>query len=220
MNSCVPGDNTVVYPQLKQLHSENAVVTSIRNLLTPAEAEHLLTTADNLFSRSTVVSGNGGSRHDDARTSSTAYLEKEHDAVVSCIEKRIATFAAAPTTHLEPLQVTDYKDKQYFSYHHDYFDSRKNGKSDRTTTVFTYLQSEHLEDGQCGGATMFADLKDDQGNQLKVYPRVGDAVMWSNRTFTGEPNAATLHSGEALKCLNARKTGLNAWFRDAAWGTD
>jgi hypothetical protein len=49
---------------------------------------------------------------------------------------------------------------------------------------------------------------------LKVYPKKGNAIMWSNRTLNGKLNEDTLHSGEKLTCQGSHKVGLNAWFRD------
>lgn len=219
MKSCLRNDNRMVHPVFEQLHSKDAVVTGIKGLLLPEEAQYLMERADGKFERSTVVGDSGESYEDDARTSSTAFLEKGQDKVISCIEHRLSTIAHHPQTHLEPLQVTDYqgRKREQYKYHHDYFDTRKDGEPDRTTTIFTYLHSENLEHGQCGGSTMFRELTDENGEQLRVYPRMGDAVMWSNRTLTGDVNPSTLHSGEAVNCDSSRKTGLNAWFRDAAW---
>lgn len=214
MKSCLAGDGRLVYPVMEQLTSDKAVVTKISNLVLPEEAAYLLQRASGKFDRSKTTSEGSANKYDSSRTSTTAFLSKGEDEVVSCIEDRISTVANMPRTHLEPLQVTDYTHKQEYKFHHDYFNSNKDGKSDRTTTVFTYLHSEHLEDGKCGGSTVFADLKDKDGAQLRVYPKMGDAVMWSNRTLTGGVNPATLHSGEAVTCPNSRKTGLNAWFRD------
>ena len=217
MQSCIANDTRLVYPVLEQLNAKDAVVTAVRGLILPEEAEHLKNIAQGKFSQSSVSSdGNDGKVDNNVRTSTTAFLEKGADPVVSCIEQRLATIAGQSVSHLEPLQVTDYRHKQQYKYHHDYFNS-KDGNSERTTTIFAYLHSENLEHGQCGGSTMFRDLKDAKGDQLKVYPKMGDAVMWSNRTLTGGLNEKTLHSGEPLTCDSSRKTGLNAWFRDGTW---
>jgi hypothetical protein len=219
MKSCLRNDDRTVHPVFEQLHGGDAVVTGIRGLLLPEEARYLMDSANGKFVRSKVTGNAGESLEDDVRTSSTAFLEKGRDDVISCIEHRLATIAQHPTTHLEPLQVTDYqgRKREQYKYHHDYFDTRKDGKPDRTTTIFAYLHSENLEHGQCGGSTMFGELKDERGEKLRIYPKMGDAVMWSNRTFTGNVNPRTLHSGEAVSCDSSRKVGLNAWFRDAAW---
>ena len=84
-------------------------------------------------------------------------------------------------------------------------------------TVFAYLEDTRCSDGKCGGATSFLKLKDGENNPLRVYPKKGSAVMWSNRTFNGGLNAETLHSGEPVTCKDAHKVGLNAWFRDKPW---
>ena len=216
MESCLPGDSRKVTPVFKQLHSDGAVVTEIQHLLLKEETDFLLNKARQVgLEASTVVGDDGAREVDQRRTSRTAFLPKNEDGVIACIERRIAAVVALPTSHLEPLQVTDYRHKQQYQAHHDYF-NRPN-EPERTTTVFAYLKSQECDDGKCGGATIFHELKNENDDPLKIYPKVGNAVMWSNRTHGGEVNPKTLHSGEALTCEHAHKVGLNAWFRDAPW---
>lgn len=216
MQSCLPNDSRKITPVLRQLHSQDAVVTEIQNLMLPDEANYLREHANNQgFEMSTVVSDNGKNSKDDRRTSRTSFLPKDRDPVIDCIGQRIATIAGQPVSHMEPMQVTDYKHKQEYKAHHDYFGVRN--EPDRTMTVFAYLHSEECDLGKCGGATAFYDLKREGGDPLRVFPRPGNAVMWSNRTLSGELNPKTLHSGEKLTCANAHKVGLNAWFRDTKW---
>ena len=216
MQCCLPNDSRTVHPVLKQIHSQDAVVTEIQNLMLPDEADYLRQHANKQgFEASTVAAENGGNATDNRRTSRTSFLPKDRDPVIDCIGKRIATVAGQPVTHMEPMQVTDYKHKQEYKAHHDYFGNKND--PDRTMTVFAYLQSEGCDEGKCGGATAFYNLKDERGQALRVFPRPGNAVMWSNRTHTGDVNPMTLHSGEKLTCARARKVGLNAWFRDAKW---
>ena len=217
MQSCLPGDTRMVRPSLMQLHSDRAVVTEIKQLMLPEEAQYLRDKAALVgFEESTVVAESGSSEKDSRRSSSTSFLPKSEDAVIDCIGQRIATIAGQPLTHMEPMQVTDYKNKQEYRAHHDYFG--KKGEPERTMTVFAYLHSVQCDTGECGGATAFHELKDAKGQHLRVYPTPGNAVMWSNRTMTGELNPNTLHSGEKLMCADAHKVGLNAWFRDTKWG--
>ena len=216
MQSCLPDDHRVVTPTFRQLHSNDAVVTEIQNLMLEDEARYIVKAADTVgWNNSTVVTKNGGSEPDARRTSQTAFLPKDEDRVLECISRRIATLATQPATHMEPMQVTHYKNKQEYKQHHDYF-NRPN-EPERTTTVFAYLHSQACDTGKCGGATMFHELKQPSGEPLKVYPRIGNAVMWSNRTSDGKVNSKTLHSGEKLQCENADKIGLNVWFRDQPW---
>ena len=214
--SCVPGDPTLVQPRLEQLHDDKGtVVTAVRNLLSPMEVSHLRSLANDKYLASAVQGENGTHTRDQSRTSSTAHIPKGVDSVVKCIEKRIATYCAHPRSHMEPMQVTNYTHRQFYDYHHDYFPNQPS--DNRTTTLFAYLESTSLEDGGCGGATAFKELRDAQGNELMVYPKEGDAVMWSNRNLDGTLNNHTLHSGKPVTCAHASKTGLNVWFRDKAY---
>lgn len=216
MQSCMPNDSRTIRPVLRQLHSKDAIVTEVQGLLFPEEAEYLKAHAETTgFEQSTVISKVGESEKDQRRTSRTSFLPKNRNPVIDCIGERIATIAGQPVSHMEPMQVTDYKHKQEYRAHHDYF-GRKN-EPDRTTTLFAYLHGQGCDTGKCGGATAFYNLKQADGEPLRVYPKPGNAVMWSNRTMQGDLNPSTLHSGEKLTCENAHKVGLNAWFRDQPW---
>tara|TARA_X000000950_G_scaffold288854_1_gene407932 strand:- start:25332 stop:25934 length:603 start_codon:yes stop_codon:yes gene_type:complete len=195
-----------------------AVVTEIQDMLLAEEADYLVKNAPTPV-RSSVMGKDGKSEFSRVRTSSTAHMPRGSDPVISCIENRIATISGQPGTHLEPLQVTDYKHKQKYDPHHDYFGNKtaQSGRGERTTTVFAYLKDDMLAHGSCGGATAFPKLRDLGGEPLRVFPKKGNAVMWSNRTLDGKVNARTLHGGEAITCPQAHKIGLNAWFRDQPW---
>ena len=213
MQSCIRGSNKPVTPKLSQLHAKGAVLTQIEGLVLPEEIEHLKNIGDTQGLRpSQTVSGSASSIVSEARTSRSAFLPKGNDKVVECIEERLATVAGQARTHLEPLQITDYTHKQQFKQHHDYFNAGE-GMPERTTTIFTYLEDSGVSDGACGGATCFHQLEGLDA-PLCVFPKRGNALMWSNRKPNGEVNPATLHSGEPITCAGAHKVGLNAWFRD------
>lgn len=216
MWSCLPDDKRTVHPIFRQLNSDKAVITEIENLLLPEEAAYLVNSGNQHGFKDSTVMRNGGHERDEQRTSRTSFLSKNSDPVVDCIGKRIATLANQPVTHMEPMQVTDYTHKQEYRAHHDYFNDKK-GKAERTTTVFAYLDEKNCSEKLCGGSTTFHELKQPDGEPLRVFPKVGNAVMWSNRTPDGGLNSDTLHSGEKLTCKNAHKVGLNAWFRDQPW---
>lgn len=206
----------MVHPVFHQLHSDKAVVTEIEGLLLAEEASYLVDAGNHNGFKSSTVMRNGKHEGDEQRTSRTSFLSKYSDPVVDCIGRRIATLAHQPVTHMEPMQVTDYRHKQEYRAHHDYINDKK-GMPERTITVFAYLHEENCRQKKCGGSTTFHELKQAHGEPLQVYPKVGNAVMWSNRTFDGGVNSNTLHSGEKLMCENAHKIGLNAWFRDQPW---
>lgn len=213
MKSCIVGDSRLVTPVLRQLHTDNVVVTEISGLLLREEATYLVDSTRAQLRPSTVARTSAPATIDVNRSSRTAFVDRS-DPVVDCLEDRMATIAGLARTHMEPMQVTDYTNKQEYKPHYDYFD--RAGESDRTTTLFAYLQ-EYKCGEECGGATVFPRLQQASGKPLRVYPTVGNAVMWSNRTHTGGVNPHTLHSGEALRCADSHKVGLNVWFRDEKW---
>ena len=216
MQSCLRNDTRQVYPVFRQIHSQDVVVTEIENLLLKEEAEYLTSMAQTIgMHPSTVAAKDGQTTIDPRRTSTSAYIPKSKDKVVKCIEDRLATVAAIPVENLEPLQITDYKHKQEFRPHHDYINNPNS--SERTKTLFAYLKSDHCETKKCGGSTVFPNLRTENDQPLRIFPKVGNAVMWSNTTDNGSVNPASLHGGELLTCESAHKIGLNAWFRDRAW---
>jgi prolyl 4-hydroxylase len=199
----------------RQLNDTDAVVTEIQDVLLKEEAAYLIDVASREGWNDSTIVTNGHSHIDRRRTSKSAFLKKNADPVLDCIGKRIATLAGQPTTHMEPFQVTDYTHKQQYKPHHDYLNNRS--QSERTVSVFAYLDEHKCSEGKCGGSTTFNNLIQPDGNPLRVYPKVGNAVMWSNRNGDGSVNPSTLHSGEKLICENSHKIGLNVWFRDQAW---
>ena len=216
MQSCVPDEQLRVRPRLRQLHDHNVVVTEIEGLFSKREIEMLRNRGEEKgLSASTVVGDNGEREMDARRTSRSAFLDKGEDEFTRCIEKRLATIAGQPMSHLEPLQITDYTNKQEYKAHYDFFNRPES--PERTTTIFAYLEDKKCNTRKCGGATAFHRLKDKSGNMLRVFPKKGNAIMWSNRTADGGLNYDTLHSGEKLTCSKAHKVGLNAWFREQEW---
>jgi prolyl 4-hydroxylase len=212
MKSCIPDYKKEVIPTY-QSNDKNAVVTEVSKLLLDEEADYLIKKAKEKGLQKSKVLGENEYSKD--RTSSTSFLDKGQDDVVSCIENRIATVAQQPVSNLEPLQVTVYSNSQEYHAHYDWFPPDTLGdQGQRTVTVFSYLNTV---DSGCGGATSFPELKNKNGEPLKVFPKKGNAVMWSNTLTTGEPNKATLHGGEAVTCAATKKYGLNAWFREKQW---
>lgn len=213
MRSCLPDDDREVRPQLRQLAAQEAVVTEIEGLLLPEECDKLRAMAPPM-QRSTVVDDAMRRVVDERRSSRTAFLSKD-DEFTACLHRRFATVVREPVSHMEPMQLTDYKHKERYDAHYDFFD--RPGERERTTTLFAYVESTMLEDGQCGGATTFHGLMQEDGTPLRVFPKKGNAVVWSNRRSDGSLNRATLHSGSPLTCAGAHKVGLNVWFGDRAW---
>jgi prolyl 4-hydroxylase len=131
------------------------------------------------------------------------------DPFVACIGKRLAAIAGAPVDNLEGLQVVRYRPGDEYKPHHDYL----GGRPERLTTLLAYLQADGIQDGRCGGSTVFPRLKSN-GRPLRVFPKQGSALLWSNVDAQGSVNEATLHAGEPVLCKDKEKIALNAWFQD------
>lgn len=216
MESCVRNPHqTRHHFDVEVLHESFPVVSKAHAVVFPDEADYLIQKAnEHGFQQSTVLQGSKRTLSNE-RTSSSAFLGKGEDEVVTCIEKRLSALARMPWENLESLQVTRYTEGQKYNPHYDWFEKTKPGSGQRNTTVFAYLKG--LDDEACGGATTFPNLSNSKGNTLRSYPTTGDAVMWSNVTFDGKGNSQSLHGGESVNCPNAEKIGLNAWFRDTKY---
>ena len=205
MQSCIPGGGEV-RPVLRQLTSQAPIITQIEGRLTPAECDALVQRAKKASLSTGGFRGEGrASAH---RTSRTSYLP-EDDPVVACIGRRLATVAGMPWGGLEPLQATRYTTGQQYQSHHD-APTESRGRQRRLKTIFAYLQADGgLAAGNCGGATRFDGLRQQDGKPLRVYPAVGRAVIWNNYD-DGKRDPRTHHGGEMVTCPGVEKIDLNA----------
>ena len=190
MQSCLPDDDGKVSPVLKQLTKQPPIITRIDGLLSPAECDFLIQKAEEAGYQRSETEGRG--RISAHRTSRTAYLPLD-DKVVACIGERLATFAGMPADSLEQLQATRYgTDEQYRRHHDDDAAGGSKGHQRRLKTIFAYLHaSGDLPTGKFGCATHFDELHQRDGEPLRVYPRAGSAVMWSNWNDAGERDLRT-----------------------------
>ena len=119
-----------------------------------------------------------------------------------------------PVAGLESLQATRYMNGQQFKSHHDDDAATgSRGRQRRLKTLFTYLQADwDLPTGACGGTTLFDRLRQEDGQPLRVYPKVGRALMWNNWGDDCRRDLRTYHRGEKVTCPGVEKLALNAWF--------
>jgi len=179
----------------------------IENFLQPGEAEYMRQIAAPLLQPSTVADGSEYYAKSNTRTSSSAYLEPQHDAVVACVEQRAVSLASVSLSSCEPLQVVSYTKDQEFKPHYDWFDAehltdhwaKKAGQ--RYVTILPYLQVEDLE----GGETDFPQLN------ITIPPHKDAAIMWYNLHFDGREDHRTLHAGRPV--VAGQKTAVNIWMR-------
>jgi len=179
-------------------------VLVIPNFVNEAEVEHLLELAKDGWAPSEVGSGVYRSKNEgkdlenqvsDIRTSYSCLIEPNYTPMVAAIENRLAALADMDVKFLEPLNMVRYAPGQFFKEHHD-------GRF-RPITVFVYLND--IPPGE-GGETYFRELN------MKVVPRRGCAVMWTNIVGPQQEDHRMVHQG--LPPAFATKYGVNCFFND------
>ena len=171
MQSRLPDDGKV-YPVLKQLTTKSPVITQIDGLQTPAKCDFLFQKTEEVgFEPSETEGPRVRGRISAHRTSRSSYLPLD-DNVVACIGERLATVAGMPAGGLEQLQATRYVTGEQYRSHHDAA-AGSTGYQRRLRTIFAYLQAGGaLPTGQCSGATRLDRLGQQDGQPLRVYPKV------------------------------------------------
>lgn len=144
------------------------------------------------------------------------------------VERRAQWATRLPLTHAEDAQVLRYKNKGFYSAHHDFFDPSAyandahtlqlidNGNRNRMATLFFYLN-----DVPAGGATGFPragglpqphDFKDCTRG-LAVRPKKGKATLFYSLYPSGDPDHYSLHGGCAVE--EGTKFAANFWIWNA-----
>lgn len=177
-------------------------ISVAENFCTPEEARYLIDRASSRLQDSRITIDNKQIT-DDYRTSKTAMVFDPHDKDPAILPLliRASMLLGVPFTHVETVFVTRYKDGEYYKAHEDFYPGFD---GDRLYTVLIYLND--LADEQ-GGGTVFEKLN------VGVRPRLGRAVIWTNRNPDGSPHPETRH--EALPVAEgAEKWVIQLWFRN------
>ncbi|KAK3989975.1 hypothetical protein QBC44DRAFT_395495 [Cladorrhinum sp. PSN332] len=145
-----------------ELVSLDPLIIYIHNLITPAEIASLLETAEPLFAPSKVTK-HGRQQNTNDRTSSSAGLPREDDAV-KCVLGRARNFMGTMLRdgwdEMGPPQLVRYKTGEKFNVHHDWFDSPLwaiDGSDRRWNRVASFFAI--LQDNCTGGETHFPFAK-------------------------------------------------------------
>jgi len=196
-----------------QVIHRDPLIIYVDNFLIHGEADYIRNISQNRMMRSYVAESAVGNVVSNVRTSSSAFLDEQEDAVVSCIEARASKITGIPLVDCEPLQVVRYYVNQQYEPHFDYFprhdlvDPMSKQSGQRYVTVLAYVN-----DGMAGGVTVFPKL------QLSVTPRKGAAVMWYNVGLDEIEDHRTLHGG--MPVVEGEKWAINIWQRKKIPGWD
>lgn len=140
---------------------------------------------------------------------------KNENPKIRSFQRRIADLFCCAEDQIEPIQLVRYKPGEFFGLHHDMGDLSPDGDvvlpqrvwyaKRRLITLFIYLNTLPEEQGGC---THFPRCDD-----LRINPKRGRLVMWSNVTKEGLPDPRTVHAGECVSNPHSpAKYGLNVWI--------
>ena len=201
---------------LRKVHTAPNIFV-VDDFFSASELEHLdQWTQKGRFSKSFVdqVDSQESLYDGQHRTSTFLSFAKQQDAKIAAIEQKASALLGCWSTQsVEPLQLVRYLPGQFFGVHHDMGDLNDDGSVElpakttfvkrRLATIFGYLN-----DVDKGGATYFPAC-----GGLRVEPKRGRAVLFSNVLPNGLPDPRTIHAGEPVQ--EGLKHGLNIWYTES-----
>lgn len=143
----------------------------------------------------------------EARTSSSMFLKRGQNDLVTCIEQRISNVTGLPVENGEGMQILRYDVGQEYRKHYDYFNP------DRETTP------HHIKRGGQRVATFLMYLNTPEGGGETTFPHAGISVCANEgnallfRYDTPSPTTKTLHCGEPV--TSGVKWVATKWIRQS-----
>jgi len=176
--------------------SEHPNIFTVDDFVSRSECAHLMTLAGQDLRPAHTLTADILSQENLAFTGNMAALQTVLcDAVVRQVERRIGSMFRLPASHVEPLSVLRYQGGHRYAPHVDYFDaarmqenrSKGDNAGQRVASFLVYLRA-----AEAGGETHYLTLG------RKIAGRERMALCHFNCLPSGEPDAATLHTGEAV----------------------
>lgn len=172
-------------------------VLEIENFFTPEECQAVQDV--------TVPRKDGGQFRDamqvDSATFSALATSKRTSTSWFCHYAQMPTLLAKANhvlgikiEQMEEPQIVRYRPGEEFSWHYDEIPvtELENG-GQRVATLLAYLNNVER-----GGGTVFRHLKDSDGKQLTMKPRIGSALLFFPAFADGKADDRTLHKGEVV----------------------
>lgn len=180
--------------------SETPRVTRFSGLFSLTECAAIAQSVADILQPAVVIDPiTGKMRPHPVRTSDGAVVgPTRENLVLRAINQRIATASQTHVQHGEPLSVLRYRVGQEYRPHVDALPSTGN---QRIATAIIYLNDEYE-----GGETLFLT------NAVKIRPRAGDMILFSNVTPTGAADPNMRHAG--LPILRGTKWIATRWIRE------
>ena len=183
-------------PDVPQTVSAAPRIFTVDRFVSESECAHLRALAQARFAPAREVTREQLSGEQTAFSGEAAvFYIPDSDAVVRNVERRIAAAFDLPATHLEPLSVLRYQQRDRYAPHTDFFDAarlennRRNGdhSGQRVASFLVYLRAPEQ-----GGETHYLKLG------KKIAGRLCMALCHFNLTPKGVPDEMTLHTGEPV----------------------
>ncbi|HSN17672.1 MAG TPA: 2OG-Fe(II) oxygenase [Gammaproteobacteria bacterium] len=176
--------------------SERPHVFTVDEFVSRGECAHLMTLANRNFRPAKDLTADRLSQENLHFTGNMAALQLDLcDPVVRTVERRVGAAFGLPASHVEPLSVLRYRGGNRYAAHVDYFDAARlaenRARGDRSgQRVASFLV--YLQPAEAGGETHYLKLG------KKVQGRERMALCHFNCLPSGEPDPATLHTGEPV----------------------
>jgi prolyl 4-hydroxylase len=179
--------------KLRLLHTSPPVI-AIDNFLTESECQEIKditipTGTQPCIEAMQVDSATFSALATSIRTSTSWFC---HYAQVPTLITKAVHVLGIPLRQMEEPQIVRYRPGEEFSWHYDEIprNQLENG-GQRVATLLVYLN-----DVDRGGGTIFRDLKQADGSELTVKPRMGSSMLFFPAFADGNVDDRTLHKGE------------------------
>jgi len=121
------------------------------------------------------------------------------------VSRLAASLLSRDPTTVEPLQLVRYASPDaFYNVHHDHGEFYGKTTEHRPWTVLVFLNNVNH-----GGHTWFPKL------DLKIAPRAGDAIAWSNVNSEGKADPDMVHAGQPPGEDGIEKYAVNIWLGKA-----
>lgn len=177
--------------------AERPRIFTVDEFVSRGECAHLMTLASQNFKPADALTSDILSQENLAFTGHMSALKTVLcDAVVRQVERRVAAVFGLPASHVEPLTVLRYQGGERYAPHVDYFDAPRvadnalkgDRAGQRTASFLVYLRP-----AEAGGETHYLEI----GKKVPARSRM--ALCHYNCLPSGEPDPATLHTGEPVQ---------------------
>lgn len=193
----------------KNIISEDPLVYTIDDVLTPEECDHFIELAKPTLAPSLVSTSNKGVTSS-GRTSTNTWLVHDTDDVTKVCGERIAGIVEMPLENSEKYQVVHYDVSQEYRQHYDSWDH--NG-SEKTLRCMKYGGARlltalvYLSDVEAGGGTRMTKL------DHTVSAKKGRLLVFENtHRGTNLRHELTEHAGMPVEA--GEKYIFNLWFKE------